>query len=163
MTKLFEQGMIYLHESTAHYHGALSNHNCLIDNRFVLKIAYYRLDFLPRVVPDLFGPNGDYRWFLTYSPEQLRATGSNKFKGSRESDIYSYAYVIAEIICGLAPFEQEMGGKMSVKGTVGVEIYGHLFLEHKELLALTLPQSWWHDLFPCNCNFAGSCRLKNTA
>lgn len=37
------QGMIYLHESVIKYHGALSTSNCLVDSRWVVKLADFGL------------------------------------------------------------------------------------------------------------------------
>lgn len=37
------QGMIYLHESPVRFHGALSTSNCLVDPRWVVKLADFGL------------------------------------------------------------------------------------------------------------------------
>lgn len=46
------RGMNYLHHSAIKSHGALKSSNCLVDNRFVLKIADFGLQFLRKYTQD---------------------------------------------------------------------------------------------------------------
>ncbi|OQV14007.1 Atrial natriuretic peptide receptor 1 [Hypsibius exemplaris] len=101
-------GMVYLHDSQIGYHGDLSCLTCLMDGRFVLKIAYFRLDFLPYVTPDFLEGDRDYYAFIAFPPEQLRGPVSQIYRGSKEGDVYSYAHVIAQVSTELEPFEKEM-------------------------------------------------------
>ena len=39
----FSQGMIYLHESVIKFHGSLTTSNCLVDSRWVVKLADFGL------------------------------------------------------------------------------------------------------------------------
>lgn len=77
-----------------------------MDDRLVLKLAYFRLDILPRPQPDFSNAADDHRRFLTFAPEQLRST--NVYRGSKEADIYSYGHVITEILTEAGPFQTEM-------------------------------------------------------
>ncbi|XP_055343797.1 atrial natriuretic peptide receptor 1-like isoform X4 [Paramacrobiotus metropolitanus] len=97
----------YLHGSSIEYHGALSRENCLLDNRLVLQVAYFRLDILPRPQPDFNQRSSANNVFITFAPEQLRNT-VNIYQGSREADIYSYGHVMAELLCEIEPFQTEI-------------------------------------------------------
>lgn len=44
------EGMIYLHNSVFEYHGRLKSTNCLLDGRFMVKIADYGLRSLYKQV-----------------------------------------------------------------------------------------------------------------
>lgn len=47
------QGMIYLHESPVKYHGALHTGNCLVDSRWVVKLADFGLREFKKGAEDL--------------------------------------------------------------------------------------------------------------
>lgn len=46
------QGMIYLHDSPVRFHGALHTANCLVDSRWVVKIADFGLREFKRGAED---------------------------------------------------------------------------------------------------------------
>ena len=100
------QAIYYLHTSSIEYHGEISRRNCLLDNRLVLKLAYFRTDILPRMPPDFSDTNPKNFAYVTYAPEQLRS--ENIFPGSREADVYSYGHVLAEVLCEVEPFQTEI-------------------------------------------------------
>ncbi|XP_055335952.1 atrial natriuretic peptide receptor 1-like [Paramacrobiotus metropolitanus] len=98
--------LMYLHNSGVQFHGELSSHNALMDNRFVTKVAYCRLDLFHRQQPDFFHDTPDHKKFFTFAPEQLRSP--NVYKGSKEGDIYAYGHIFIEIMCEIAPFQNEL-------------------------------------------------------
>ncbi|GAU96842.1 hypothetical protein RvY_08220 [Ramazzottius varieornatus] len=101
-------GLMYLHDSLVGHHGDVNCGNCLLDNRFVLKLAYYRLDFLPRATPSSLDEDNEYRQFLCFAPEQLRAPITHIFRGSKEADVYSYGHTLYNLAAEVEPFEEEM-------------------------------------------------------
>ncbi|KAJ8923609.1 hypothetical protein NQ315_010188, partial [Exocentrus adspersus] len=94
------RGMHYLHRSPIKSHGALKSSNCLVDSRFVLKIADFGLNFL-RVytTEDLFNIESHSYWErqLWTAPELLNA---NPFPpgGTQKGDVYSFGIIMHEII-----------------------------------------------------------------
>ncbi|XP_055357985.1 atrial natriuretic peptide receptor 1-like [Paramacrobiotus metropolitanus] len=101
-------GLQYLHDSPVDHHSSINTYCLIIDSRFVLKIAYYRLDILPQLIPDMNNEEVVQSRFLSYAPERLRGPISHIYQGSKQSDLYSYAYVLLEIFCGISPFQKEL-------------------------------------------------------
>lgn len=94
------RGMHYLHRSPIKSHGALKSSNCLVDNRFVLKIADFGLNFLRiHSNEDLFDIESHSYWErqLWTAPELLN---SDPFPpgGSQKGDVYSFGIIMHEII-----------------------------------------------------------------
>ncbi|XP_055346895.1 atrial natriuretic peptide receptor 1-like [Paramacrobiotus metropolitanus] len=109
--------LMFLHNSAIQFHGELSSNNCLMDNRFVTKVAYSRLDIFPRPQPDFFQDTPEFRRFFTFAPEQLRS--QNIYKGSKEGDIYAYGHILIEIMCEIAPFQNEQDvDRLTAKGII---------------------------------------------
>ncbi|XP_055349691.1 atrial natriuretic peptide receptor 1-like [Paramacrobiotus metropolitanus] len=108
----------YLHSSAIDHHGSLSSRNCLMDNRFVLKVAYYRLDVLPLKPPDFSKEDPADRKFLTFAPEMLRNV-LNIYAASKEADVYAFAYILVHIMSEIEPFQTEMEIDMfTIKGII---------------------------------------------
>ena len=99
---------MYLHDSLVGHHGDVNCHNCLLDNRFVLKLAYFRLDFLPRATPSSQDEENEYKQFVSFAPEQLRAPITHIFRGSKEADVYSFGHTLYHLASEVEPFEEEM-------------------------------------------------------
>lgn len=49
------QGMIFLHDSPMRFHGNLKSSNCLVDSRWVVKVADFGLHELKRGADDAAG------------------------------------------------------------------------------------------------------------
>ncbi|BFZ15498.1 hypothetical protein BsWGS_18537 [Bradybaena similaris] len=98
-------GLCYLHEGSAKCHGRLTSETCLVDNRFSVKLADYALPSLYSYV--LEDPcSQDYKTACLWkAPEVLR---SGDRRGSRESDIYSFAIILSELISRESPYYNEV-------------------------------------------------------
>ncbi|XP_056646356.1 atrial natriuretic peptide receptor 2 isoform X1 [Diorhabda sublineata] len=94
------RGMHYLHRSPIKCHGALKSTNCLVDSRFVLKIADFASPFLrPYTNEDNFNVDAHSYWQrqLWTAPELLRE-GTTSFRGTQKADVYSFGIILHEII-----------------------------------------------------------------
>lgn len=97
-------GLIHLHSSPIQYHGRLKSSNCVIDNRFVVKLTDFGLPTLLAAVEDEESINP--RLLLWTAPEHLR-TKRPLLSGSQKGDIYGLAIIFQEIITRCGPFECE--------------------------------------------------------
>lgn len=97
-------GLIHLHSSPIQYHGRLKSSNCVIDNRFVVKLTDFGLPTLLAAVE--LEENVNPRLLLWTAPEHLR-TKHPLLSGSQKGDIYSLAIIFQEIITRCGPFECE--------------------------------------------------------
>ncbi|VDM44578.1 unnamed protein product [Toxocara canis] len=88
-------GLNALHSSAVGYHGMLTSANCLIDERWQLKISNFGLHFLRR----LKKPTDDD--LLWTAPELLR---DSTLGGSKSGDIYSFAIICSELMCLTPPW-----------------------------------------------------------
>ncbi|XP_061383462.1 guanylate cyclase 32E isoform X2 [Danaus plexippus] len=112
------RGMIFIHESPLQYHGALRPSNCLVDARWVVKLADFGLREFRRGEITPSEPNAlrSHIESLVYqSPEQLRAGGwggecfpSNWSLGSQASDVFSFALLLYELHTRRGPYGPDM-------------------------------------------------------
>ncbi|XP_064261033.1 atrial natriuretic peptide receptor 2-like isoform X1 [Passer domesticus] len=88
------QGMAYLHHHKM-YHGRLKSNNCVIDDRWVCKIADYGLQsYRKEDFPD--GSNSSEQHLIEiYTAPEIRALSD--FEPNSMSDVYSYAIILLEI------------------------------------------------------------------
>nr|CAH7740158.1 unnamed protein product [Callosobruchus chinensis] len=93
------KGMLYLHRSPIKFHGALKSTNCLVDSRFVLKIADFGLHFLRVLSQKDLEENWHAFWErkLWTAPELLRLDHMPP-EGTQKGDVYSFAIIMHEII-----------------------------------------------------------------
>ncbi|XP_031367496.1 atrial natriuretic peptide receptor 1-like isoform X4 [Apis dorsata] len=101
------RGMVYLHASEVKSHGNLKSSNCVVDSRFVLKIADFGLHELRR--PAYCEPEVDknnyafWRGQLWTAPELLRMERRPP-EGTQKGDVYSFAIIVHEIVVRQGPF-----------------------------------------------------------
>ncbi|XP_055348511.1 atrial natriuretic peptide receptor 1-like [Paramacrobiotus metropolitanus] len=96
-------GLAYLHDSPIKSHGNLTSSNCVIDNRFVLKITDYGLGFLqPFLNKNVELAKTDEGRLLWRAPEHLRAQMPPQ--GTPEGDVYSFAIILQEIVLRCHPY-----------------------------------------------------------
>ncbi|XP_011308838.1 guanylate cyclase 32E isoform X2 [Fopius arisanus] len=100
------RGMMYLHESVIRYHGNLTTSNCLVDSRWVVKIADFGLrefkrdaDYEPQDVAK------KYQNLLYRAPELLRPRASPPLtRDYQKGDTYSFSLVLYELHGRQGPF-----------------------------------------------------------
>ena len=98
------RGMIYLHDSPVGYHANLKPTNCLVDSRWVLKLA----DFGPQLFrkPENFEVPCEQHIYV--APELLRnSNGISNFDliSLQKLDTYSFAIILYELHCRKSPYE----------------------------------------------------------
>ncbi|ESO83952.1 hypothetical protein LOTGIDRAFT_91228, partial [Lottia gigantea] len=97
------RGMLYLHNSEIKSHGKLKSSNCVVDSRWVCKIADFGLhEFLSGQEEDL-GEYAKYRNLLWRAPELLRDKNMPA-RGTQEGDVYSFGIIMFEIQGRMGPF-----------------------------------------------------------
>uniref|UniRef100_A0A915NCQ4 guanylate cyclase n=1 Tax=Meloidogyne javanica TaxID=6303 RepID=A0A915NCQ4_MELJA len=82
-------GLIALHGSFVGAHGMLSSENCLINDRWQVKISDFGLNMIRESQPM------SKRKLLWTAPELLR---ENNRKGTKEGDVYSFAIICCELV-----------------------------------------------------------------
>ncbi|XP_015524405.2 atrial natriuretic peptide receptor 1 isoform X2 [Neodiprion lecontei] len=101
------RGMAYLHASELKSHGNLKSTNCVVDSRFVLKIADFGLHELRRPSPaDIDEDRDSYAFWrkqLWTAPELLRLERRPP-EGTQKGDVYSFAIIVHEIVVRQGPF-----------------------------------------------------------
>ncbi|XP_048515966.1 atrial natriuretic peptide receptor 2 isoform X3 [Athalia rosae] len=101
------RGMAYLHASELRSHGNLKSTNCVVDSRFVLKIADFGLHELRRPTPTDLDEDRDsyasWRKQLWTAPELLRLDRRPP-EGTQKGDVYSFAIIVHEIVVRQGPF-----------------------------------------------------------
>ncbi|KAK0169145.1 hypothetical protein PV327_002891 [Microctonus hyperodae] len=101
------RGMAYLHASEVKSHGNLKSSNCVVDSRFVLKIADFGLHLLRKPLPgDLDNEKNSYAYWkkqLWTAPELLRLQRPLP-EGTQKGDVYSFAIIVHEIVMRQGPF-----------------------------------------------------------
>ncbi|KAL6448488.1 hypothetical protein ACFW04_000413 [Cataglyphis niger] len=102
------RGMIYLHESVIKYHGSLSTSNCLVDSRWVVKLADFGLhEFKRDAECDPSDVIKKYHGLLYKAPELLRSTRYLEkpiIRDFQRGDVYSFGIILYEIQGRHGPF-----------------------------------------------------------
>ncbi|XP_014300035.1 guanylate cyclase 32E [Microplitis demolitor] len=101
------QGMVYLHDSVLKYHGNLSTSNCLVDSRWVVKLADFGLrEFKKDAECDPEDVMKKYQGLLYRAPELLRSTVIEEptVRDYQKADVYSFAIVLYELHGRHGPF-----------------------------------------------------------
>ncbi|CAB0035080.1 unnamed protein product [Trichogramma brassicae] len=93
------RGMIYLHESVVKFHGSLSTSNCLVDSRWVVKLADFGLrEFKRDAELDAADIAKKCRGLLYRAPELLRSRNAEpSARDFQRGDVYSFAIVLYEL------------------------------------------------------------------
>ncbi|XP_051901702.1 LOW QUALITY PROTEIN: atrial natriuretic peptide receptor 1-like [Pristis pectinata] len=95
------KGMAFLHNSVIGCHGNLKSSNCVVDSRFVLKIADYGLATF-RSTLNSEDQHSLYAKKLWTAPEILRMESPST--GTQKGDVYSFGIILQEIGLRRGPF-----------------------------------------------------------
>lgn len=109
------KGMAFLHNSVIVSHGNLKSSNCVVDNRFVLKITDYGLSSI-RTESDTEDAHSYYARKLWTAPELLRLECFPP-GGTQKADVYSFGIILQEVALRRGVFLLE-GDSLSPKEIV---------------------------------------------
>ncbi|KAG1947936.1 atrial natriuretic peptide receptor [Pimephales promelas] len=109
------KGMTFIHNSVIVSHGNLKSSNCVVDNRFVLKITDYGLSSI-RTESDTEDTYSYYARKLWTAPELLRLECFPP-GGTQKADIYSFGIILQEVALRRGVFYLE-GDSLSPKEIV---------------------------------------------
>ncbi|XP_077991652.1 speract receptor-like [Glandiceps talaboti] len=99
------KGMKYLHGSPIKQHGNLTSSNCVVDNRWVLKLTDFGMHlFRQDEILDYLNEEDEYRNTYWQAPECLRHPGILKDTVVQKADTYSFGMVLTEIYTREIPY-----------------------------------------------------------
>ncbi|KAM9309583.1 atrial natriuretic peptide receptor 1-like [Pholidichthys leucotaenia] len=116
------KGMVFLHNSVIVSHGKLKSSNCVVDNRFVLKITDYGLSSFRSESDSGSDAHSYYAQKLWMAPELLRMENLPP-KGTQKGDVYSFGIILQEVALRRGAFHLE-GDLLSPKEIVDRVILG---------------------------------------
>uniref|UniRef100_A0A8C4DY16 Guanylate cyclase n=1 Tax=Dicentrarchus labrax TaxID=13489 RepID=A0A8C4DY16_DICLA len=116
------KGMVFLHNSVIFSHGKLKSSNCVVDNRFVLKITDYGLSSFRSDSDSGKDAHAYYARELWMAPELLRME-SPPPQGTQKGDVYSFGIVLQEVALRRGAFYLE-GDPLSPKEIVDRVVLG---------------------------------------
>uniref|UniRef100_A0A8C6TXV7 Guanylate cyclase n=1 Tax=Neogobius melanostomus TaxID=47308 RepID=A0A8C6TXV7_9GOBI len=90
------KGMLFLHNSVIMSHGKLKSSNCVVDNRFVLKITDYGLSSFRTDSETGSDAHAYYAQRLWMAPEILRLENPPPH-GTQKGDVYSFGIILQEV------------------------------------------------------------------
>ncbi|XP_037309025.2 atrial natriuretic peptide receptor 1 [Pungitius pungitius] len=116
------KGMLFLHNSVIVSHGKLKSSNCVVDNRFVLKITDHGLSSLRSEGDSGKDAHAYYAQRLWMAPELLRMEAPPP-QGTQKGDVYSFGIVLQEVALRQGAFYLE-GSPLSPKEIVDRVVLG---------------------------------------
>ncbi|XP_072317472.1 atrial natriuretic peptide receptor 1 [Eucyclogobius newberryi] len=116
------KGMLFLHNSVIVSHGKLKSSNCVVDNRFVLKITDYGLSSFRADGESSADAHAYYAQRLWMAPELLRLEAPPP-QGTQKSDVYSFGIVVQEVALRRGAFYLQ-GDPLSPKEIVDRVVLG---------------------------------------
>ncbi|XP_028280834.1 atrial natriuretic peptide receptor 1-like [Parambassis ranga] len=90
------KGMVFLHNSVILSHGKLKSSNCVVDNRFVLKITDYGLSSFHSDSDSGSDAHAYYAQKLWMAPELLRLEAPPP-QGTQKGDVFSFGIILQEV------------------------------------------------------------------
>ncbi|XP_011872052.1 PREDICTED: atrial natriuretic peptide receptor 1-like isoform X2 [Vollenhovia emeryi] len=115
------RGMAYLHASEVKSHGNLKSSNCVVDSRFVLKIADFGLHELRKSGDtDEDSDKNSYAYWRKqlWTASELLRMERRPPEGTQKGDVYSFAIIVHEIVVRQGPFYLGDNNELSPKEIV---------------------------------------------
>ncbi|XP_030606341.1 atrial natriuretic peptide receptor 1-like isoform X2 [Archocentrus centrarchus] len=116
------KGMVFLHNSVIFCHGKLKSSNCVVDNRFVLKITDYGLSSFRSESDSASDAHAYYAQRLWMAPELLRMECPPP-QGTQKGDVYSFGIILQEVALRRGAFYLD-GDPLSPKEIVDRVVLG---------------------------------------
>lgn len=102
------KGLQFIHTSPIVCHGNLKSPNCLIDDRFVVKLCHFGLQTFMNLNDKREKTHAFYEGLLWSAPEILRESKCKyPLVSSQKGDIYSFGIIVQEILLRGHPFVLE--------------------------------------------------------
>lgn len=98
------KGMGHLHCTDIKSHGSLKSSNCLVDSRWVLKIADYGLPTFRSKLTKTFKYTESYYEDLLWTAPEILRLSSRPVNGTQEGDVYSFAIILQEFHTREGPY-----------------------------------------------------------
>ncbi|XP_071953842.1 atrial natriuretic peptide receptor 1-like [Antedon mediterranea] len=98
------RAMTYLHQNKI-YHGRLTSSNCVVDDRWVVKVTDYGMPLTRQVEDQEFDRTYKDQVARVYLPPEV--INGHGIVQSPTTDVYSYAVILVEIASRSEPYESE--------------------------------------------------------
>ncbi|XP_055346568.1 receptor-type guanylate cyclase gcy-22-like [Paramacrobiotus metropolitanus] len=110
-------GLKYIHSSPLSFHGALSSLTVMADNRFGIKLSDYGMTSVVSGLTDVHLCDINDCLQLWMAPEMV---ADEKHPGCRESDIYSFGVITAEVFTRRIPLDVSLNDQLNTQGRLNM-------------------------------------------
>ncbi|XP_060573232.1 atrial natriuretic peptide receptor 1-like [Ruditapes philippinarum] len=97
--------LYYIHSSPLRYHGNIKSSNCLVDNRWVLKVTDYGLTRMRNLNRRRNLTEYKYYTGMFWTAPELIDNSMQINMGTQKADIYSFSVVLFEILYRRSPYD----------------------------------------------------------
>lgn len=104
-------GLTFLHGSPVGFHGRLKATNCLISSRFVVKLSDYGVPSLYKQLDAELDEESLDKKRICLAPEHLKKNKTGASGTSKKGDVYSFGFLLYEILTGEIPFFDAKAGE----------------------------------------------------
>ncbi|CAC5377896.1 ANPRA [Mytilus coruscus] len=101
-------GMNFIHNSLLKFHGNLKSSNCVIDNRWVLKVTDFGLAKINYCYRNTIPSEHQFFSHQFWTAPEHVITEDTQHYGSQKGDIYSFGIILYEIIFRTEPYNTDL-------------------------------------------------------